>query len=81
MQTHLVNQKIPYGLQEHFFSLINTWVTLGSSRSEAEAADALRHLIKRCREVLSLWQILDDNEFYLVVERLSQVCALSFKIE
>lgn len=41
--------------------------------SEADTVNSIRHLIRRSREVLSLWQILDDNEFHLVVERLSQV--------
>ncbi|CAB3985686.1 nuclear pore complex Nup155-like [Paramuricea clavata] len=45
---------------------------LGPGNSEADTVNSLRHLIRRSREVLSLWQILDDNEFHLVVERLSQ---------
>ena len=54
----------------HVISFI---VTIGVDNSEADTVNSIRHLIRRSREVLSLWQILDDNEFHLVVDRLSQV--------
>lgn len=44
----------------------------GVMNNESSDVIAIKHLIKRCSEVLSLWQILDDNQFHLVVERLSQ---------
>ena len=53
--------------------LMSLIAIVGAGNSEADTVNSIRHLIRRSREVLSLWQILDDNEFNLVVERLSQV--------
>ena len=53
--------------------LMSLIAIVGVGNSEADTVNSIRHLIRRSREVLSLWQILDDNEFNLVVERLSQV--------
>lgn len=53
--------------------LMSLIAIVGVGNSEADTVNSIRHLIRRSREVLSLWQILDDNEFNLVVDRLSQV--------
>ncbi|XP_028403590.1 nuclear pore complex protein Nup155-like isoform X2 [Dendronephthya gigantea] len=71
--THFAGVRSPLGshVQRRVGTPLQT-SQLGPGNTEADTVNTLRHLIRRSREVLSLWQILDDNEFHLVVQRLSQ---------